>query len=300
MRIKRYLYKRHSGQVSLIVAAGLIVILGVSALVTDYGLALVQQSRIQNAMDAAVLAGVSQLVISEAAALTKANEYLTLNDVATSEVVFSVNRPEGRILAQGTRTQNTWFGKLLGIQTMAVHATSGAVMGVAGSVSGGLRPYAISDRYYDYGELITLKQDSSYHGNFGAVALGGSGASVLRDNALNGYKGVLKIGDAIDTEPGNMIGVVNQIKDKIATDSSTFTDYKPDSYRLWTIPVVDGLYVSGRESVTIVGFAQVFVEDVRNGGGKMEIVGRFMRFVGSGEMQTGAADYGVYVVKLDQ
>lgn len=290
---------RRRGQVALMIAVGLAILLGLTALVTDYGFALIQQTRLQQGMDAAVLAGVAVLVDSEEDALAEAQVFLALNRVDASEVVLVANQEDGFVLAQGTRAQNTWFGRLLGVQLITVHATSRAVIGVAGSASSGLRPYAISDRYYDYGELITLKQDSSYHGNFGAVALGGTGASILRENALNGYNGTLKIGDYIPTETGNMAGVVNQIKDRLSMDASTFDDYTPDSYRLWTIPVVDGLYVSGRKDVQIVGFAQVFVENVNNSGGKMEIVGRFMRFVTSGEIVQGAEDFGVYAAKLD-
>lgn len=292
--------KRHSGQVSIIVAGGLSVILGVAALVSDYGFALVQQARLQQAMDSAVLAGISQLVISETAALNTARAYLALNNVNASEVTFSANAAQKTLTAQGTRTQDTWFGKLLGVQTLSVNATSGAIMGVAGSVSGGLRPYAITDRYYAYGELITLKTDSSYHGNYGSVGLGGSGANVLRDNALNGYKGSLQIGDTIYTETGNMASVVNAIKDKLAADPSTFTNYTPSSYRLWTIPVVNTLTVNGSKPVVIRGFAQVFVENVVGKSGKMEIVGRFTKFVGSGEIDPTATDFGVYVSKLYQ
>lgn len=292
--------RRRQGQVAMIVAVGITILLGISALVTDYGIALIAQKRLQSAIDAAVLAGAAQLMDSEAAALAEAQRYLVLNGVDTSEVTLTVDMAAKRIRAVGQRQQETFFGRLLGVNQMDVSASGGAIVGVAGSISRGLRPYAISDRYYDFGDLITLKQDSAYKGNFGSVALGGSGASVLRENALNGYDGTLKIGDQIDTETGNMIGVVNQIKDRIELDSSTFDNYSQDSYRLWTIPVVDGLEVAGRKTVTIVGFAQIFVEEVRNAGGKMEIVGRFMRFVGNGEIVTGSTDYGVYAAKLDQ
>lgn len=298
--VKRLFSRKRKGQVALIVAAAITALLGISALVTDYGVALIAQNRLQSAIDAAVLAGAAQLMESEEAALAEANRYLVLNGVAESEVILTADMTRKRLGAVGHRQQATFFGRVLGIDQMNVNASSGAIIGVAGSISRGLRPYAISDRYYDFGELITLKQDSAYKGNFGSVALGGSGAAVLRENALNGFNGTLKIGDQIDTETGNMIGVVNQIKDRLALDTSTFDNYSQDSYRLWTIPVVDGLEVAGRKSVTIVGFAQVFVEQVNNSGGKMEIVGRFMRFVGNGEIVTGSTDYGVYAAKLDQ
>jgi hypothetical protein len=43
-------------------------------------------------------------------------------------------------------------------------------------------------------------------GNYGAAALGGRGASNYEDNIINGYDGAVRIGDVLDTEPGNMTG----------------------------------------------------------------------------------------------
>jgi hypothetical protein len=289
---------KRKGQIVVLVSVGLVVLLGLSSLVSDFAIAAITRNRLQYAIDAAVLAGAQEVKISEAKALQTAEFYYLQNGGKMGEVTFQVNKAAGLVSAQSARELNTFFAKLLGINTMNVDASGTAMVGVIGSVSGGLRPYAVEDRYYDYGELIVLKQDSSYRGNYGSVALGGTGASILKENAINGYNGTIKIGDFIKTETGNMSGVVSSIKTRLSQDSYIFTDYAPDSYRLWTIPVVDTLKVSGRDSVQVRGFAQVFVEDVRNSGGKMEIVGRFIEFVAIGEINQNAQDFGVYAVKL--
>ncbi|WDU82741.1 hypothetical protein [Caloramator sp. Dgby_cultured_2] len=105
---------------------------------------------------------------------------------------------------------------------------------------------------------MTLKEDAGdgYHGNYGVVALGGFGANVFRINALYGYNGKISVGDLIDTEPGNMAGVVDDIRNYINADPYTFQNFKRDSRRLWTLPLVNTLEVDGRKKVLVVGFAE--------------------------------------------
>ncbi len=298
MMIVKINQKRQKAQVSIIVAVGISILLGMVSLVADYGIASVTKNRMQYALDAAVLAGAQDLMMSGALAQTSAQTYLQLNGVTLQDATIIVDVANKKIAGQATRRIDTFFARFIGVDSVVLNASSEAIIGAAKSVSGGLRPYAVEDRYFEFGEVMTLKSDKSYHGNYGTVALGGNGANVLRDNALNGYSGTIKIGDQIDTEPGNMAGVVNAIKARLSQDPSTWENYTKNSFRVWTIPVVDSLEVSGRKYVTVTGFASVFVQDVVSKSGKMEITGRFIRFVGSGELDASADDFGVYAVKL--
>jgi hypothetical protein len=53
-----------------------------------------------------------------------------------------------------------------------------------------------------------------------------------------------------------MAGVSNAIKNYISSEINTFPNYTRDSIRLWTIPLVDSLELNGRNTVSVVGFAQ--------------------------------------------
>lgn len=77
--------------------------------------------------------------------------------------------------------------------------------GDCGSVTGFIAPRDVN------GTQMTLKQSSWLTpGNFGAVALGGNGASNYRSNIINGYSGTVRVGDVLTTEPGNMVGPTRQ------------------------------------------------------------------------------------------
>jgi len=76
-------------------------------------------------------------------------------------------------------------------------------------------------------------------GNFGAIALGGTGASNYRSNIAYGYPGIVRLGDILETEPGNMVGPTLQgVIELIAQDPSAST--RRDSSGHWV--VTSGLY----------------------------------------------------------
>ena len=64
------------------------------------------------------------------------------------------------------------------------------------------------------------------------------------------------------------------------------------------MPIVDTLEADGRGEITVVGFAQFYVEDVGKKSGQTEIQGRFLRRVTTGEIDQTITDYGTYAVKL--
>ncbi len=82
-------------------------------------------------------------------------------------------------------------------------------------------------------------------GNFAALALGSTGASIYEGNITNGYDGTISVGDLILSETGNMSGPT----------------YDGVSYRVEhgliyvVIPILNTLDVNGRKIVEIVGFA---------------------------------------------
>lgn len=290
----------NKGNAMVIVVAAILGIFSTLAVVTDYGVAAVEKYKLSNAIDAATLAAIQDLVISEAKAEATAVSYLQKNGYTTEGMTIVADALEGTVRIQGVQTVPTIFARVMGINQVSVNSVSKAMIGTASSVSGGLRPFGVEDRYYGYGELITLKYGAGdgYHGNYGALALGGTGACVLKNNALYGYEGTLKIGDRIYTEPGNMSSVVSAIATRLLADGSTWNNYDRSSYRLWTIPILDSLDVNGRKLVTITGFATVFVENVEKKSGKMEIKARFIEFVSSGDIDTSITNKGVYAVKM--
>jgi Flp pilus assembly protein TadG len=127
-------------------------------------------------------------------------------------------------------------------------------------------------------------------GNFGAIALGGNGASNYRDNIADGYQGTIHIGDIIPTEPGNMVGpTIQGVSDLILQDPTakmvqtssgrwqvTSSLYPVnESPRIVPIPVYGPYYSpsNGRSEFKVVSFASFFIE----GSDGFQVWGRFVQ-----------------------
>ena len=298
--MKLEIKKNEKGSVAILVMFMMTILLASAGAAIDVGVVIMERTKLSNALDYAALAGAQELPDGKAQAVTVANAYLNDNGIDPSTVEIQVSDDGKSLSLVGTKEVGYTFLKVLGLDQTSVAANSKVILGTAGKVKGGLRPYAVEDFDYQYGELITLKEGagSSYNGNFGVVALGGTGSSIYETNALHGYKGEIAAGDDINTEPGNMSNVSNLLKTYINSIPHTFESHPRDSDRLWTVPLVDSLDESGRGYVTVTGFAQVFVEDIDKNSGKIEINARFVRFVVNGDIDTTLVDRGTYGVKL--
>lgn len=114
-------------------------------------------------------------------------------------------------------------------------------------------------------------------GNYGCLALGGTGASIYEENLTYGYEGTLNVGDIVTTEPGNKSGPTNDgINARIQDhENESFSDYSPSSPRVVTIPIVDHI-PNGRDEVTVLGFAKFFLEEVGGQGNNCYVVGTYL------------------------
>jgi len=289
-----------NGNVSLLVLFMMVILLSGAGAAIDVGRVVIDRTKLTDALDYAALAAAQELPNNPTAAITVAKTYLMDNDVDPLDVTIQIGADNKSIQLSGKRNVDYTFLRVLQLDGTDVTAKSKVILGAVSSVKGGLRPYAIEDFPYVYGALVTLKNGAGdgYQGNYGVVALGGTGSSVYEENALHGYDGEVAIGDEIDTEPGNMASVSNQVQAYINAIPHTFENHPRDSERLWTVPLVDSLAENGRGTVVVTGFAQVFVEEIQKKSGKIEIKARFIRFVVNGEIDTTVVDRGTYGVKL--
>jgi len=290
----------NKGNISIMLCLLFTALLGFTAYVIDIGLIYAEKTKLSNALDSAVLAAILELPDNDEKAKAVAADYLEKNNVDQNDTIITIGTDRKSIQIKGVKRVKHFFSPIIKINSSDVNVTAKAVIGSAKSVKGGIRPFAVEKFDYSYGSLVTLKMAAGdgYKGNYGAVALGGTGANVFLENTLYGYNGIISVGDAVYTETGNMAGAANDIKKYINTECSTFDDFMRDSIRLWTVPLVDTLQVEGTSPVTVVGFGEFFVENITNNSGKIEVIGRFVRYVTNAYIDTTLEDTGVYGAKL--
>ena len=161
-----------------------------------------------------------------------------------------------------------YFAGVFGVKSKQITAV--AVAQKSGTVNGvsGLRPWALKNTYtYTYGLQFVLKVgggDGS-NGYYGIVAYGDQNANasnVYKDNITNGYDGVVKVGDVVETGQGNdnVKNVINALMSKSGDTSGDYTKATPGNSRVILIPKID---VSNQK---VTGFSVIYLKSVDNQG----------------------------------
>ena len=319
-----------SGNVAVLVALMMVILLGSTALVTDVGVEFAAKQKLWNALDAGALSGVEEIFNGAAAARSTAVQYVQQNGGSVSSI--NVNTATETITLDGQQNVPLYFARVLGYQSANISLQVQAQAGTL--VSGtGIAPIAVVEQNFAYGQTYTLSigagqsgssesenesdgndgnpKDSSSggdgssdnqaygSGNYGYLALGGAGAQQFSQNLMYGFSGVLSVGEQVQTEPGDMSGPVSQAVSYRMQQGEgwTFATAADGCPRVLLLPVVNTLNVNGKSSITIVGFAAFYLDGLQGSGGHQQIVGRFLQMVVPGTIGQGT-NFGLYGVRL--
>lgn len=308
MQLWRKLIGGEGGTAAVLFALSLTALLGFTALVTDSGLLFLNQSRVANAVDSAVLAGAQELPGNPDAALAVARTYAEANGVTDAEAVFSVSEDGRQIVGEATRRVGLYFARVLGFTQGEVKARAAARVGALTAATG-CAPLGVLEDEFEIGAEYTLKEGAGggqHKGWFGCLRLGGSGASVYRDNLKYGYQGEIKVGDVIPVEPGNMSGPTSQGINYRLNQCPHYPKCSGEHYertcpRVLLVPIVriEETNPGGSvKSVKVVAFGAFLVDEAPGCGHENEVTGHFVETVFPGTAGDGTAEYGAYGVQL--
>lgn len=339
--------KNESGVAMVFVILAMVALIGFAALAIDFGNATSRKSRLQNACDAAALAGAYEWAHDGKDGAVNESQNIFERNI-TGNISGTVVWTEGEagqihasailsdedhtITVRARETIDTLLAGIFGRHEMEVNVEAVAIYGPAGTISRGLRPFALSDAIpYAMGDEIDLVADESMLGNFWFLRPDGSGTADLGDAILDGSSLSYSIGDYITPEPGapeNPAGVA--VSELIATCTVSSSDSYVDHMdhqdtcpRIVICPLMDfDTYGGGAsEQVLITGFASIFLKEVYNGwiiNATGEIVtvkpdylpseeykqiknvisGEFVQTIAEGTVDWELIDYGVYTTDL--
>ena len=302
--------KKEKGNVLVMVALSLVVFFGFAALGIDVGTIMTARNQLQCAVDAAALGGASGLTDSQGEATNRAITIAALNDCINEPVVLTVGDvtfpTAEQIRVQTTRQVDLYFARFFGQNTADVTAVAVAELdALAGT--GDVKPWAIPDLDYVYGEEVLLKAGELgapgtnpgffYPVDFPPLNRGTpvTGAQEYLTNLINGSADPIYIGDVLQVEPGNMVGPTNQgVDELIAMDpnatwgasgieNSAYANFS--SPRIIKIPFYDPDYTpdSGRNTVEIVRLGAFFLEGMQG----RNVYGRFIEITTAGDQNGG-------------
>jgi len=295
VKIKKDFINNESGQVIVIFALLIVALMGMMALVIDEGSVYEVRRHLQTVADSAALAGVHELPESPDNAVQKAIEYAAINGVTITagnvEIESTLAANDTIIVTAIDPDAPLYFAGVLGTESASVGAKSKAII-AAPEELGGVVPFGVPEEDWTPGEEYILKAGPpSGDGNFNALALDWStGANEYRENIKEGASTPYKIGDIVETEPGNMAGPTKQGVNARVSNYENYTFDSFDSlteelpeggYRLLVpdsqfvmVPIIPELKDAfGRYEVEITGFAPFIITSVT---GNVEVHGTFL------------------------
>ncbi|MBI4470186.1 MAG: hypothetical protein HY650_12780 [Acidobacteria bacterium] len=194
-RIKRSIRER--GAILVLSAAGSVAMLAGAALAVDVGHFFVVRNELQNAVDAAALAGAQGLILEpgnfspSGRAMVLATEFAARNNAEGAPVQLQpseITFPKGVVIkVEITRPARTFFAAVVGItQANITVRSAGAVASIAGGTGKGLwRPWAPMDQF-GHGTLCVAPNDADVkmppHGDFKTTPHTWMGVTVASDH----------------------------------------------------------------------------------------------------------------------
>ena len=286
----RFRWRGESGQGLVVGTLVMVMILGFAAMTVDVGLFLHEKRELQNAADAAALAGVQELPFSAADAEFIAQEWAENNGIGADELeaieISTTHVANDTITVRVKRDVPFIFARVLGLSGDTMRADATARIG-SPSWGSNVMPWALlksaqEGTVYDTEVILKYSAQEGSSGDYGALALlGGTGSQTYYENILNGAETC--VGCVEQTEPGNMVGKTEAgLHDRLESTSEACDEFGEvfdavgdgwrfssnecnpwkeegaDSNRVVLIPVIDDPD-GGRDDVTVIRFALVFL-----------------------------------------
>ncbi|HEY0829298.1 MAG TPA: Tad domain-containing protein [Bacilli bacterium] len=298
------LAQQQQGSAIVFVSISMLVLLSMTGLVMDVGTVYVEKTHMQKAANAAALSGAQELMNSEAAVKTVVNQIIADHQEEDSLVDTTIE-DDNKVGVDISKAVPLTFAGLFGQNTADVDVHAAAEVMVMGRATG-VAPLGIDDSVQlEYNVTYKLKVDQTEVevGNFGVLALGGTGAKTYEDNLRFGYDNEIKINDKIDTQTGNISGKTRSaVQERIDNCPNLSGDiHVRDCSRIILIPVYTPYnYESGQlKSVKVTGFAYFYITEPMSAH-DTAITGKFIRRAGGGAGDSDAGDKGAYAIRLTE
>jgi len=325
------------GAIIIWVALFLLVLIGLSSLGIDMAKIMAAHTQLQNAADAAALAGASAVnpatgKLMPDTSVTRAQEIASYNKafiddpqpvIVDAADVEMIDDHTVRVTArrEGGNAVVTYVAKVLGVKSLELHADATAIVEPANTVNCGVVPLAAvpppdgSSFQPGCGQSYVLKLASQggTSGNYQALRFptcpngdcGVTGSSSFRCQLKYGMCCPLSVGQQLAPETGNMSGATHdgvQYRFTQDTDSRVgicYSDYHGNGQRLIAVPLTTPPS-NGSSTVTVLGFAMFFLKDIPGTGTNSTITGEFVNAVipGSGGGVPGpAVAYAIHLIE---
>ena len=268
------------------VLLAMVALLSMMALALDGGYAYAQRRRMQNAADAAAIAGARMRGLggSDTQVGSAVNQYATAN--GAEGVSWSYLNGQTTVQVTASRTFPTFFAGIVGLWEMTASAVAEASLESL-SATGNLLPMIVEEDDFVIDQTYDLwNDDPEAPGNFGWLDWNGGSPSApeLANNIANpSNSGCWQIGDTVPAAAGVMDSALVR---------NAFSGWIGQHV---TIPFYDALQEGGYR---IAGFGEFVLEEFNFLGGNKWVRGHFVRWMEPGA--GGGPNRGLSSVSLTQ
>ncbi|UNC93455.1 pilus assembly protein TadG-related protein [Candidatus Contubernalis alkaliaceticus] len=261
MHIKKLL-RDEKGTALVLFALAIFVLFGFAALVIDVGDMYVERRNMVTAADAAALAGVKELALTQNPEQAKivAKEYgENKNGADICEVEIVTIDGEMAVQVKASVNKEQYFAKLIGFSDVMVSASASAIWGYPTGFNN-LLPIYYEDEGLELpvGEQVLLAPKLG-PGNWGLLDVGSGKKDV--NLILTGEPSgeLVSIGEILWSEPGNAQSRVNAIEERMQRAKTPNSGVKMEG----VIPIIEVVgELSGKSKLQVVGFASIRIIDV--------------------------------------
>ena len=164
-----------SGQTLVLLVVLMTVLLGVSGLVVDGGNWLVNRRELQNAADAAALAGASKIPSGTSQARDAANEQYAENGLPSDSLTVTNTTDQvtdDSVTVTATRNVDTFFTTIFGLDSVTETATAQATVESFTTINGvNAMPWGVLQGTYVPGQPYSIYTKTTANANNGALSL---------------------------------------------------------------------------------------------------------------------------------
>lgn len=300
IRFLKKLLNHEHGNISILFAFSIVLLLGAVGLVVDVGSVFKEKSDLKKMASTAALSGAQELTNGDPNRVKNVvNTILSSYQAAPNLDDLQINLNQ-QVRVTLRKSVPMVFIKLFGIQEMSVKQSATANLNALSGLANGATPLGVPDTLeLTYGQPVKLKLGAgdSTTGNFGILALEGKGASTYEETLKYGSKIPFSVGDIVGIETGNIEGPTERaVNYRIAQCPNPSADTTVRNCAR-ILPVIVYHTLNDRQ-IKVVGFAYFYLQPMSDKG---EIVGTFIKRVVTGTYGgIGTVDRGVYMTRLTE
>lgn len=296
--------KNESGTVIVLVAFSMSIFIAFLAVVLDFGSLYLEKNRLQKIADASALAGAQELPSNYLRAREQTMKAISLNGGNPDDFRIDTNSTYTMLEVTTNKKGTLFFANTLGITEPIIEVKARVELHTLESGKGVIPLGVQPSTNLAFGSVQVLKVSDSANGNFGAVALTGSGAREYETDLSYGYAFELRVGSLLNTQTGQLAGPTKRAIDQRLTQcpNATYLNYPPGCSRVVLIPIYEPVSIDQNQvkQVRIVGFGAFFLENVSSTNEGAEVTGRFIKATYSGDSSADKQNFGTFSFKMTQ